>query len=710
MLFVRLIGLTFLLSSCSNIWNNPHDIAMLKDEILFSSFASPPKHLDPVISYNANEWSFISQVYEPLVQYNYLQIPYKLEPLTLQFMPRVSYLDSNQQPVQQSKQAAFTKYTFTLKKDIYYQPHPAFAMNSKKEFIFHNLTDNQIKKIDSPFDFATQATRKLSVDDYIYAIKRMAIKQNNSPILASMNQIVVGLESYSNKISNQFDISADYPLNKLDISGVKKHSDRQFSILIKGTYPQFVYWLSMNFFAPIPWEAMAFYDQPLLKEKNITLDTYPVGTGAYQLVENNPNKQIRLIANPNYNHGFYPKKSSVENDPLEKNLFKDAGKPLPFIKEIIYSLEKESVPTWNKFLQGFYDASGVSSGSFDQAISLNAGEMSLTQQMIEKEISFVSVVEPSIFYFGFNMADSVVGGYSEQQQKLRQALSIVINYEEYISIFLNGRGVVGHSPIPQGIFGSLTGEEGINPYVYNWKKNRAVRKSLDEAKKLLAEAGYKDGKDKDGKQLVLNFDTPLTGPDSKATLNWFRKQFKKLNIELMIRASDYNRFQDKVRTAQVQMFTWGWNADYPDPENFLFLLAGENAPINTNGAGVNGANYDNPKFNEMFKQVKQMRNSPVRQELINDMVEMVRKDSPWAFGFYPKKLALKHSWYQNVFANPLANNTLKYKKIDAAKRTESVLAWNQPITWPLWLLLLFIVASIYPLRKAYRQKQQRVVK
>jgi ABC-type transport system substrate-binding protein len=690
------------------MWNSPHHIDLLAKNVLFSSFSSPPKHLDPVISYNENEWVFNSQVYEPLLQYSYFNIPYQLEPLTLSKMPTITFLDSSNNETKNSADTSYTRYSFKIKENIYYQPHPAFAMNMKGNYIFHNLIEQDIKKIKTPTDFNTKATRKLKVDDYIYAIKRMAIKQNNSPILASMKPLIIGLESYSRKVSKAFDLKEDYRLKNYTISGVKKISATEFTILVKGVYPQFIYWLSMNFFAPIPWEAIAFYDQQILKEKNISLDTYPVGTGAYLLAENNPNKQIRLLANPNYNHGFYP--STGLSKDADQSLLDDAGKPLPFIKEVIYSLEKESVPAWNKFLQGFYDASGVSSGSFDQAISLNAGNMSLTEQMKDKDISFISVIEPSIFYFGFNMADEVVGGYSVKQQKLRQALSIAINYEEYISIFLNGRGVAAQSPIPQGIFGNLSGEQGVNTFVYDWKNNHTQRKSIATAKQLLAEAGFENGIDKDGKPLVLNFDTPLTGPDSKAILNWFRKQFKKLNIELIIRATDYNRFQDKVRTAQVQMFSWGWNADYPDPENFLFLLAGVNAPINTSGAGVNGANYDNPQFNKMFKQVKQMKSSPARQQLINKMVEIVREDAPWAFGFYPKELALKHSWYKNVWANPLANNTLKYKKINAEQRMQAIKVWNKPITWPLWLLLFFSIFAIYPLIKAYKNKQQKVIK
>ena len=64
-----------------------------------------------------------------------------------------------------------------------------------------------------------------------------------------------------------------------------------YQIKLKGFYPQFIYWLAMPFFAPIPWEAVYFYSQKGMAERNITLDWYPVGTGPYMLTENNPNQR-----------------------------------------------------------------------------------------------------------------------------------------------------------------------------------------------------------------------------------------------------------------------------------------------------------------------------------------------------------------------------------------------------------------------------------
>ncbi|GAB6070331.1 ABC transporter substrate-binding protein [Thiomicrorhabdus hydrogeniphila] len=717
LLFLQL--LTFSSLSHANNWNAPYTDQQVKEETLFSSFSSPPKHLDPVVSYNANEWAILSQIYEPPLQYQYFKRPYTVEPLTLKAMPTIQYLNQfNKVVASGAKNIAFTEYSFELKKGMYFHNHPAFAKDAQGNFVYDKLSDQQLSDVNSVFDFKQQASRELVASDYVYAIKRMALRQNHSPVLDSMQSYIVGLKAYSQKVTSDFteqlkesggqSKTTFYDLNKFSISGVQVIDKYHFKIKIKGQYPQFLYWLTMNFFAPIPWEADKFYKQPGLVKRNISLDTSPIGTGPYYLAENNPNRVMRLVANETYHDAFYPS-TGLPKD-ADVNLLNDAGKKLPFIKQVVFTLEKESVPLWNKFLQGYYDASGVSSDSFDQAVSVSgSGNMNLTPEMKQRGIQFLSQIQPTIFYFGFNMADPVIGGYSKKQQKLRQAISIAVNFEEYISIFLNGRGVVAQGPIPPGIFGHADDSEGINKYVYNLDKDQIKRKSIEYAKKLLVEAGYPNGRKADGTALTLHYDTAATGPDSQSELNWYRKQFAKLGINLIIRATDYNRFQDKVRQAKVQMFSWGWNADYPDPENFLFLLYGGNAVIHTKGSGINSANYDNPEFNRLFKKMKTMANTPQRLAIIHKMVQIAQKDSPWIWGFNPKSLALYHSWLKNVYPNALANNTTKYKRIDVQDRYQKQQEWNKPIIWPLILVALIALLSIWPLKQAYKKRQLNVL-
>ena len=175
----------------------------------------------------------------------------------------------------------------------------------------------------------------------------------------------------------------------------------------------------MPFFSPMPWEAEVFYGQPGLSDKNISLDWFPIGTGAYFLAENNPNRRMVLLRNPLFHFEAYP----TEGEPVDKanGLLQDAGKPLPFIDKVIFMLEKETIPYWTKFLQGYYDASGIASDNFDQAIQFTGnGGMALTDSMQQKGIRLETAVQPSNFYLGFNMLDPTVGGTTEQARKLRQ--------------------------------------------------------------------------------------------------------------------------------------------------------------------------------------------------------------------------------------------------------------------------------------------------
>ncbi|MDD5272120.1 MAG: ABC transporter substrate-binding protein, partial [Methylovulum sp.] len=292
---------------------------------------------------------------------------------------------------------------------------------------------------------------------------------------------------------------------------------------------------------------------------------------------------------------------------------------------------------------------------------------------------------------------------SESARKLRQAIAIAVDFEEYISIFRNGRGVPAQGVIPPGIYGFVDGQEGINSAVYEWRDGKPHRKTIAAAKQLLAEAGYANGVNpKTGQALILYFDTMAAGVDDRPMLNWYRKQFAKLGLELVIRATDYNRFQEKMRTGNAQIFTWGWNADYPDPENFLFLLYGPNAKVKF--GGENASNYQNPEFDRLFEKMRNMDNSEERYQLIQQLQAQVRHDAPWLFGFHPKNFALFHSWYKNLKPNLMANNQLKYTRINAQERAQKREQWNQAVFWPLWLAAGGLVLLALPAVRAYRRR------
>jgi len=704
--------LAVLVAGCGANWNDPYPAGDRGKNILYSAFTERPKHLDPVQSYSENEATFNAQIYEPPLQYHYLERPYTLVPLTATEVPRPQYLDASGRRVSASSgSVAFSVYEIHIRPGILYQPHPAFARGADGRLLYDHLSATDVERVHTLADFPATGTRELTAEDYVYEIKRLAHPRLLSPIFGLMTEYIVGLKEYARtlKAADRALVASQgrgawLDLSKYPLEGVTLVDRHTYRVKLKGKYPQFAYWLAMPFFAPVPIEADRFFSQPGMAEKELTLDRWPIGTGPYMLAVNDPNSRMVLARNPNFHGEAYPDRG--EPGDAAAGLLADAGKPLPFIDEVVFSREKEDIPYWNKFLQGYYDASGITSDAFDQAVRLGVeGEARVTPEMAAKGIRLETSVATSTVYMAFNWLDPVVGGASERARKLRQAISIAVDWEEYISIFANGRGIAAQGPIAPGIYGYRDGRAGMNPVVYDWVNGAPRRKPVEAAKKLLAEAGYPDGRDaKTGEPLVLYLDVTGRGPSDKSRFDWFRKQFAKLDLQLEIRDTDYNRFQDKVRKGAAQIFIWGWLADYPDPENFLFLLASGQGKVKHDGE--NAANYSNPEYDALYERMKNMENGPERQAIVDRMVAILRNDSPWLWGYHPKDYALIHSWLANVKPNQMARNRVKYERIDAEKREALREQWNRPVLWPLGVIVLVLVLGSLPAVVSYRRRER----
>lgn len=660
--------------------NFPHDPSLFSSNTVFIASSGSPKTLDPAKSYTSHGAVFVSQIVEPPITYSYFARPYALVPLAAKFMPVVSYFDAHGKQLTDSfKQVdiAETHYDIYLRDDLYYGQHIAFA----------------------------NAVRKATAEDFVYAIKRLASPKVNSPVFSVMAAHIKGFSEFNKTLSHDLtqnpnlnDDHVFWDLRKYNMAGVKVISPDHYQIVTKGFYRPFIYWLAMNFFAPMPYELDAYYASASLPS-GFGHDWYPIGTGPYVMQENDPNSKIVLVKNKNYHEDYFPM-STNPND-IVAGYTKLAGQKIPFVDSFVFSLEKESVSSWNKFMHGYYDSSGVGADNFDQVMSLSQqGDLGLSEPMRTKGINLTMSTSPSIFFMGFNMLDPVVGGNSERARLLRQAISIAVDQEEFISIFLNGRGIAAQGPIPPGILG---GDNITNNYVYKDGK----RKALAEAKKLMQAAGYPNGIDpKTNRHLVLRLDNVASsGADTKSELAWYMSQFKKLGIVLNIATTQYNRFQDKIRNGQAQIFRWGWIADYPDPENFLFLLYGPNSKVKHNGE--NAVNYDNPEFNACFESMRDMPNNPERLKVVHKCVAILQHDAPWVFGFYAKSCGLTHAWLNKRKINPILNNNLKYINLNHNLRERSQGLWNRAELKYLYIVVLVLVGIFGLGLFSYSQKRSK---
>ncbi len=684
-----------------------------------------PRHLDPTASYWSNDTLVTYQTYEPPYGYHYLKRPFELVPKSAEHVVLPEYFDKDGHRLPDDAPdhlVAESVYNVPIKKGIVFQPHPAFAKDTAGNYIYHHMKAGEVGDRRSIPEFEQTGTRELVAEDFVYALKRHATTRITTPIFGVFSEYVVGLKEYGELIKTE-DVklrvgtdpsSQDKPFldfRRWPLAGATAPDKHLLRIRIHGKYPQWKYWMQMTFLAPIPWEADAFYAQPGLAERGLTLDQWPVGTGPFMVTEFVKDRRIRMVRNPNYRGEPYP----CEGMPDDKvaGRLDDCGKKTPFVDGIVSVVEREKTPRRNKFRSGHYDVEIFErpDTGMDYGVEANDSEevRSLYQ---ERGFIFPKVTDVNSWIVGFNMIDPVIGwgdtpSQRDRNRKLRQAVSIAIDWEEFTKVFPQKGGETAMGPLPDGIFGSHGhGVSGLNPVTHRSVDGIPARRSIDEAKKLLAEAGYPNGRDvTTGKPLIINYDyyAPPT-PERKPEIDWMVRQFAKIDIQLEVRATDNNQFQDKVRKGKHQVFWLGWNADYPDAENFLFLLYGPNAKSVSDGE--NTANYQNPEYDKLFAMLKTMEDGPQKQVVVDKMVAIAQHDAPWSFGYFPYASVAVQSWVKNSKPAILVRDHGRYLRLDKDSRMQALATWNHPIWWPLLLIVGVIGAVVLIARSSLRRRER----
>ncbi len=728
-LFKRMIAIAGLvlaggLGACNN---SPYPDGAAATNTLFNSFDErSPRYLDPTASYSNPETPYTFAAYEPLYGYHYLKRPYEIIPKAAAEVVKPYYLDKSgarlpdDAPVEAIAESV---YDIPIKKGIRYAPHPVFAKDAQGNYLYHHLTPAQLGDKRSPWDFAQQGTRELVAEDYVYAFKRHATTRIETPIYATFSEYLIGLKEYhalvkaedAKLLAGLRESSQDKPFldfRRWPLAGAQALDPHLLRLRIKGKYPQWKYWLTLTFTSPVPWEADAFYAQPGMAGNGLSLIRWPVGTGPYMLTEFQQDRRHVMKRNPNYHGETYP----CEGMPGDKEagLLADCGKSMPFVDTFESIIIKERVPRKEMFKQGYLDVPEIERPEWGVAFRTDMEDSAAVRKSFEERgFSFPQTTDINSWYLGFNWLDPVVGkGDTPERQvrnkKLRQALSIAIDWEEgYGRIFRDKGGEAAHGPVPPGVFGSREGTpDGFNAVTHHVVDGKVVRRPLEDAKRLLAEAGYPNGRDaKTGQPLVLNYDYQRTPtPEIKSEIDWMVKQFAKLGIQLEVRATDYNQFQDKVLKGKQQIFWWGWLADYPDAENFLFLLYGPNSKAAV--AGENTANYSNPEYDRLFRRMQTLDDGPEKQAIIDRMVAIVREDAPWAWGYWPYVALAFQPWLHNGKPSILIRDQVKYYRIDPAMRVARQHAWNRPHTWPLAVLLAAALMFAGFAWRSYRARQR----
>ncbi len=661
-----LVGL-LALAGCTN---NPYPDADTDQKVLYSSFVEAPRTLDPAVAYTTAEHIVTANVYDTLLEYHYLRRPYELIPGLATEVPKATGLSGGGE-----------SYRFKLRDGVLFHPDPSFSLGERG-----------------------RTTRKAVAGDVAFQLMRLADPAVNSPVASTFSD-VPGFTDLGKRLTElrkdpQF---AALPRHEQyqkagGLPGVVVHGDLDLEIQLTQPNPQILYWFTMPFTTPMPWEAIAYYDG---KEGRGNLSDQAVGTGAFRLSRYEKQHRFTLEKFTDW-YGLreataptpgviFPSDMSPEDVKAGHIDPSYGGRRMPFLERIVFTREREGIPRFNKMLQGYYDDGGIIKESFDAIVQ----DDRLSPEMAARGLRLDKEVEPTIFYMGFNMDDPVLGhAAGEKGRKLRQAMSLAIDVPEYLRLFLNGRGEPAQSPLPPAIFG----------YDKDYK-NPFRQPDIARGRALLTEAGYRNGIDPATNQpLKLSFDTGNTTAQALLQYQFMVNAWQQLGLDVRVNATTYNQFQQKVRQGAYQIFQWGWVADFPDPENFLFILVCENS--RTKSQGPNTANFCNPEFDALHKEMKNLPNTEHRLNIIRKMIAILERERPWIELFHNESYTLNHAWLVNAKPMGLSYPVFKYKDVRPKLRAEMRAAWNQPVRWPLYLLALAIAVAAWPAVRTYQRERQ----
>lgn len=639
----RLLAGLVLLGTLAGCDNNPHARPLHEKRadgtpwvVSYRAIGDDPRSLDPQSSYDVLGHGVIAQVYESLLQYSPFKTdPYELEPCLADGMPR------------RIKNADGTEtYEIRLKRGVFFQDDPCFPGGRGRE---------------------------VTAADYVYTFQRIADPAEECPVLSTLQDFIVGLgPAYQEaRKAGKFDYSK--PTGAITVI-----DDYTIRLNLLKAYPQIQYWLAMPFTAPVSREAVEFYNG---KNGRKQFKFHPVGTGPYRIAEWARSRLIRLSRNERYNATRFPESGWPKED--EARMRPLAGASLPFVDEVQFAVIREAIPAWLLFRQGYLDRSGVGKDVFNSVIT--AGQ-TLSEEFRARGVQLFRDVEPGTFYSQFNMDDPLLG----KNLRLRQALSTVYNQTRANDVFGNGVDVKAEQLLPPGVIG----------YQPDFK-NPFRTENVAAAKKLLAEAGYPEGIDpKTSKPLALKLDVISGSAESRQRAEFDQMQIQQLGLKVEIVENTWSRFQESQLRGLFQMNTGsGWNADYPDPENFFFLFYGKNVPPQ----GSNYTRFSNPEFDRLFEQMATMDNGPERLAIIHKMTAILVEQCPVVFTFHPVTFRLNQPWLPRIFENAMlaTGGGLKYTTLDPILRAQKIREWNHAPVWPLWTLAAGIVFIIgYVIAKA----------
>ena len=154
-------------------------------------------------------------------------------------------------------------------------------------------------------------------------------------------------------------------------------------------------------------------------------------------------------------------------------------------------------------------------------------------------------------YLGFNVSQPPF-----DDQKLRRALTLALDVDKYLEVSLKGLSKHAAGFVPPGMFAH---NESLDPSPFD----------PEMARQLLRESSYGG----------MENPPPIKSYARNGAIHWSWEEILGLKVEA-ITVFEFADFLKRLDNEEFGVFTAGWCADYPDPQNFLHVLFHSESPEN----------------------------------------------------------------------------------------------------------------------------------
>jgi len=227
------------------------------------------------------------------------------------------------------------------------------------------------------------------------------------------------------------------------------------------------------------------------------------------------------------------------------------------------------------------------------------------------------------YYYYINLRDHA----ALRDARVRKALSMAFNRDELINNVVKGGQIPAYS---------------FSPPMGDYKPSMGPGFNVTEAKRLLAEAGFPDGRGFPTFSILYN-----TNDSHRIIAEYIQQAWRNnLGINVTLRNSEWATYLEERHTPTMEICRAGWIADYMDPGNFLEIIITESE----NNAG----HYSNPEYDRLVRQAAAMQNGPERYRILNQAEEIaiVRDQAIMPIYYYVSQNMIDldkwDGWYQNA--------------------------------------------------------------